>query len=59
MRSPLAMIGAIVVAVLLALLGLYFELTPHRHVVSYKALAVWGVAVVFLIGASFARPRAA
>ena len=59
LRSPLAMIGAIVVAVILAVVGVYFQLSPHTstHVVSYHALAFWAAAVAALIGASFLRPR--
>ena len=56
LRSPMGVIGAVVVAVLLVVLGVYFQLTPHHHAVSYKALAVWGAAVVCLVGASFLRP---
>jgi len=57
-RSPLAMIGAVVLAVVLAVAGVYYQLTNHNpaHVVSYHALAFWAAAVVALIAASFLRP---
>jgi hypothetical protein len=59
MQSPLAMLGAFVLALVFALVGVYFQLVPHNpdHPVSYHAIAFWGLAVVALIGASFARPR--
>jgi len=59
MRGPLAMLGAIVLAVVFALIGVYFQLAPHnaRHAVSYHAIAFWGLTLVALIGASFARPK--
>ncbi|HXA42213.1 MAG TPA: hypothetical protein VNV65_04770 [Candidatus Solibacter sp.] len=59
LRSPLAMIGAIVLAVVLAVIGVYYQVSPHTstHAVSYHALAFWAAAVAALIGASFLRPR--
>ena len=59
LRSPLAMIGAIVVAVVLAVVGVLYELRPHTpgHPVSYHALAFWAAAVAALIAASFLRPK--
>ena len=53
------MIGAVVLAVVLALVGVYYQLSPHTstHVVSYHALAFWAAAVAALIGASFLRPK--
>ena len=59
LRSPAGVIGAIVVAAVLALIGVYFQLSAHNpaHPVSYKALAFWAAAVAALIGASFLRPR--
>ncbi len=61
LRTPLAMIGAVVVAVILALIGVYYQLSPHTssHAVSYHALAFWAAAVAALIAASFLRPRKA
>jgi cell division protein FtsN len=58
LRSPMAMIGAIVVAVILAVIGVYYQISPHNsaHAVSYHALAFWAAAVAALIGASFLRP---
>jgi hypothetical protein len=60
MRSPLAMLGAIILAAVFVVVGVYFQLSPHntQHAVSYRAIAFWGLAAVALIGASFARPRA-
>jgi hypothetical protein len=53
------MIGAVVVAVVLAVIGVYFQLSAHNpaHPVSYKAIACWAAAVAALVGASFLRPR--
>jgi hypothetical protein len=58
LRSPLAMIGAIVLAVIFAVIGVYYQLSPHNsaHAVSYHALAFWAAAVAALIAASFLRP---
>jgi hypothetical protein len=52
------MIGAVVVAVILALIGVYYQLAPHNsaHAVSYHAVAFWAAAVAALIAASFLRP---
>jgi hypothetical protein len=53
----MAMLGAVVVAVILAVLGVYFQLShTSGHAVSYKAIAVWAAAVAALIAASFLRP---
>jgi fumarate reductase subunit D len=60
MRSPLALIGAIVAAVILALIGLLYQLGafgPRAHGISHHALLFWGLAVVALVVASFARPQ--
>jgi hypothetical protein len=59
LRSPMGMIGAVVVAVVLAVAGVYFQLGAHNpsHPVSYKAIACWAAAVAALIAASFLRPR--
>ena len=59
LRSPMGMIGAIVVAALLAIVGVYYQVSSHNpdHPVSYHALAFWAAAIAALIGASFLRPR--
>lgn len=59
MRSPMGMIGAVVLAVVLAVIGVYFQLSVHNpsHPVSYKAIACWAAAVAALVAASFLRPR--
>jgi hypothetical protein len=53
------MIGAVVLAVVLAVIGVYFQLSAHNpaHPISYKAIACWAAAVAALVGASFLRPR--
>jgi uncharacterized membrane protein len=58
-RSPIGVIGAVVVAVIFAVIGVYYQLSAHNpsHPVSYHALAFWAAAVAALIGASFLRPR--
>lgn len=55
----MTMLGAVVAAVILAVIGVYYQLSPHTstHAVSYHALAFWAAAVAALIGASFLRPR--
>jgi len=58
-RNPLVMVGAVVLAVVFALVGVWYQINPHHHVISYHALAFWCLAVVALIGASFARPERA
>ena len=57
MRSPLAMIGAIVLGIISILVGVWYQLHPHNHTVSYHSLAFWGLALVLFVGASFARPQ--
>ena len=59
LRSPIGVIGAVVVAVIFAVIGVYYQLGAHNpsHPVSYHALAFWAAAVAALIGASFLRPR--
>jgi hypothetical protein len=53
----MTMILAVVAAVVLIVIGVYFQLThTSGHVISYKALAVWAAAVAALIAASFLRP---
>lgn len=57
----MAMIGAIVAAALCAIIGVGFQLgmfIPKHHSISRHALVAWGLAVVFLVAASFARPEA-
>jgi uncharacterized membrane protein len=53
------MLGAVVAAVILAVIGVYYQLSPHTstHAVSYHALAFWAAAIAALIGASFLRPK--
>jgi uncharacterized membrane protein len=55
----MTMLGAVVAAVILAVIGVYYQLSPHTstHAVSYHALAFWAAAIAALIGASFLRPR--
>jgi len=59
LRSPITMLGAVVLAVILAVIGVYYQLSPHTstHAVSYHALAFWAAAIAALIGASFLRPK--
>lgn len=54
------MIGLVVVAILLVVLGVAFQLgmfIPKHHAISNHALLAWVLAVASLVGASFARPR--
>jgi hypothetical protein len=52
------MLGAIVLAVVFVIVGVYYQLQPDKHhAVSYHAILFWGLAVVALIAASFARPQ--
>jgi len=53
------MAGAIVLAVVLALVGVWFQVHSHNpaHPVSFHAIAFWACALVALVGASFARPQ--
>jgi uncharacterized membrane protein len=55
----MTMLGAVVAAVILAVIGVYYQLSPHTstHAVSYHALAFWAAAIAALIGASFLRPK--
>ncbi len=55
----MTMLGAVVLAVILAVIGVYYQLSPHTstHAVSYHALAFWAAAIAALIGASFLRPN--
>jgi len=59
LRSPAVMAGAIVLAVVLALVGVWFQVHSHNpaHPVSFHAIAFWACALVALVGASFARPQ--
>jgi hypothetical protein len=59
LRSPIVLIGLIALALVLTLIGIYFQISPHNpaHPVSYHAVAFWAAAVAALIAASFARPR--
>ncbi len=62
LRKPIVLIGLIVLAVILVIVGLYIQLSPGlhsaSHAVSFKAIACWAAALACLIAASFARPRA-
>jgi hypothetical protein len=55
----MTMLGTVVAAVILAVIGVYYQLSPHTstHAVSYHALAFWAAAIAALIGASFLRPK--
>jgi hypothetical protein len=60
LRSPIVLIALIALAVVLALVGVYFQLSPSKnpaHPISYHAVAFWAAAVAALIAASFARSR--
>ena len=60
MRSPMAMISLVVLAVLLIVLGVAFQLGmffPKHHTISNHAVLAWVLAGAALVGASFARPR--
>ena len=62
MRSPLAMISLVVLAVFLVVLGVAFQLgmfIPKHHTLSNHAILAWVLAVACLVGASFARPERA
>lgn len=63
LRSPIVLVGLLVLAVLLVLVGLFIQLNPSlhdpAHAISRKAIFCWAAAVAALIGASFARPRPA
>lgn len=61
LRSPVVLIGLVVLAVILAVVGVYYQVSVHNpdHPVSYHAIAFWAAAVASLIAASFARPRRA
>ncbi|MEA2682886.1 MAG: hypothetical protein QOK05_1214 [Chloroflexota bacterium] len=54
------MLGLIVLAVVLVVLGVAFQLGmffPKHHTISNHAILVWVLAAASLAGASFARPR--
>ena len=58
----MVMLGLVVLAVLLVVVGVAFQLgmfIPKHHGISNKAILVWVLAVACLVGASFARPRKA
>ncbi|GAC1334878.1 MAG: hypothetical protein NVSMB17_17120 [Candidatus Dormibacteria bacterium] len=60
-RSPMALISLVVLAVALVILGIAFQLGifgPNHHALSNKAIFTWVLAAACLVGASFARPRA-
>ena len=59
-RSPMMMISLVVLAVLLVVLGIAFQLglfIPKSHAISNKAIFAWVLAAACLVGASFARAR--
>lgn len=56
----MVLISLVVVAVLLVVLGVAFQLgifIPKSHTISNKAIFTWVLAAACLVGASFARPR--
>jgi hypothetical protein len=56
------MIGLIVLAVVLVVLGVLFQLEvffPKSHTISNHAILAWVLAAASLVAASFARPREA
>jgi hypothetical protein len=60
MRSPIVLLGLVVAAVVLLVLGIAFQLgmfIPKHHTISNHAILAWVLAVACLVGASFARPR--
>lgn len=60
MRSPMTLISLIVLAALLVVLGVAFQLGmffPKHHAVSKHAILAFVLAAGALVGASFARPR--
>jgi hypothetical protein len=60
-RSPLAVLGLVVLAVVLVVLGILFQLGmffPKHHTISNHAILAWVLAASCLVAASFARPRA-
>jgi hypothetical protein len=62
MRNPMVLLGLLVAAVVLVVLGVAFQLGmffPKHHAISNHAILAWVLAVACLIGASFARPQEA
>jgi hypothetical protein len=59
LRKPIVMIGLVVLAAVLVVVGIYYQVSSHNpaHPVSYHSIAFWAAAVASLIAASFARPR--
>ena len=60
MRNPMVMLGLVVAAVLLLVLGVAFQLgmfIPKHHTISNHAILSWVLAAACLVGASFARPQ--
>jgi hypothetical protein len=56
----MAMISLIVLAAVLVVLGVSFQLGmffPKHHTISNHAILAWVLAAAALVGASFARPR--
>lgn len=62
MRSPIMLLGLVVAAVILVIMGVAFQLGmffPKHHAISNHAILAWILAVACLVGASFARPQKA
>ena len=62
-KSKQTVASLVGLAVVLVILGVVFQLgiiEPKNpaHAISHKAIAAWGLALVALVGASFARPEA-
>jgi hypothetical protein len=60
LRSPIAMLGTIVLGIVLVLFGILVQLGivwDKSHAISHKALAAWGLALVAFVAASFLRPQ--
>jgi len=61
-RSPIMLLGLVVAAVILVVMGVAFQLGmffPKHHAISNHAILAWILAVACLVGASFARPQKA
>ena len=60
MRSPIVLLGLVVAAIVLVILGVSFQLGmffPKHHAISNHAILAWVLAIACLVGASFARPQ--
>jgi hypothetical protein len=61
-RSPIMLLGLVVAAVILVIMGVAFQLGmffPKHHAISNHAILAWILAIACLVGASFARPQKA